>query len=222
MRAKGNPRGDRTRQGLLEATLGIIAAEGVRAVTQRRVAAYAGVSVGLIPYYFDSTGALIVGALEELADRETRRLRAMQAVAAELKDDIEGLVELLVDDVRQSSGARKREVIASFALTLEIPLGTVDRDAFDAWEQAQEAFYGAVASSAGADDPAHVASFLLASSDGLALYSALGTDPEQMYRAAGVGFTLLLRSLRGQPGRSAGDGAPLVRLDVATSRELLH
>lgn len=181
----------------MDATLSVIAEKGVRAVTQRRVSDAAGVSVGLISYYFSSTGAMIAGTLEELADSETRRLDEMRVTALALGDDIEGLVELLVDDIRQAGDARKRNVIASFALTLEIPLGTVERAAFDAWEQAQQDFYRAVASAVGAADPEAIGSFLLATSDGLALYSAVGTDPGSMSRAAFAGFDRLLRSLRG-------------------------
>lgn len=194
MRETGRPRGDRTRRRILDATLGVIADDGVRAVTQRRVSAAAGASVGLITYHFTSTESLIAAALEQLAESETRRLTELHARAVELGDDLDGLIELLVDEVAQVAGPRKRDVIASFALTLEIPRGTVERLAFDTWEQAQNTLYRAIASAAGSDDPVADGNFLLASSDGLALYSAVTTDPQTMRDAARAGFDRLLRA----------------------------
>lgn len=203
MRETSRPRGERTRRRIIEVTLDLIAEDGIRAVTQRRVAAAAEASVGLIAYYFTSTESLIAAALAELAEREARRLSALHARVLELDDDHDELVELLVDEVVESAIARKRDVIASFALTLEIPRGNIARAAFEAWEQAQFALYGAVAAAAGADDARAVTIFLLASCDGLSLYSAVSPNPEEQRRAAYAGLDRLLRSLRPEPAAQA-------------------
>jgi TetR/AcrR family transcriptional regulator, regulator of biofilm formation and stress response len=205
VRERGRPRGDRTRRRIVEATLDVIAEEGVRAVTQRRVSAAANASVGLIAYHFSSTSSLITAALEQLAEGEAKRLAEVHARALELEDDVDGLAELLVDEVVQASSVRRRDVIATFALTVEIPLGTVERLAFDAWEEAQQELYRAIAAAAGAEDPSAIGDFLMASVDGLSLYAAIAPDPGFSDEAARAGFGQLLRSL-GRSGAGSGAG----------------
>ena len=68
-------RGEVTRQRILDATLHVIATEGVRAVTQRRVAKEANASLGLITYYFDNTTTMITSTLEDLGPPRDAALR---------------------------------------------------------------------------------------------------------------------------------------------------
>lgn len=181
------------RQRVLDATLDVIANEGVRAVTHRRVAAQAGVSLGLITYHFSSTSDLIAATLDELAQREVRRFRDLEAQISEQSLTTDQLVELLVEQVTQRSYALKREEIVGVALTLEIPRKRLPREAFDTWESAQLAMYEAIAQNIGSADPHATALFLLASIDGLSLYAAITTEPPQIEMAARSGLTRLIR-----------------------------
>lgn len=195
MREGGRPRGDRTRRRILDATLDVIVEDGVRAVTQRRISAAADASVGLISYHFTSTRSLIAAALQQLAEQETRRLVEARERIDALEGDLAGLTDLLVAEVTRSGTAQRRDVIAAFALTLEIPRGTIDPMAFDAWEEAQLRYFQAIGTAAGAHDPVAVGEFLLGSTDGLAFYHALHRTPEGMVRAARAGFEHLLNGL---------------------------
>jgi TetR/AcrR family transcriptional regulator, regulator of biofilm formation and stress response len=204
VRESGRPRGDRTRRRILDVTLDVIAEQGVRAVTQRHVSAAAEASVGLITYYFSSTESLIAAALDQLAAAEAQRLTAAYVRATELGGDLDALADLLVEDVAESAAARRRDVIAGVALTLEIPKGTVARTSFEDWERAQQQFYRAIATAAGAAEPEAAWRFLMASVDGMALYSAISSEPDGTWKgAAKVGFGSLLRSMGAARARSS-------------------
>lgn len=71
-----------TRARILHATLRVIAAGGIAAVSNRRVAAEAGVALGSLTYHFPSQTALLRDALLLYAEEEVARL---QALAAELR-----------------------------------------------------------------------------------------------------------------------------------------
>jgi DNA-binding transcriptional regulator YbjK len=71
-----------TRARILHATLRVIAAGGVGAVSNRRVAAEAGVALGSLTYHFPSQTDLLRESLLLYASEEVARLRAL---AAELR-----------------------------------------------------------------------------------------------------------------------------------------
>lgn len=198
-------RGEETRQRILDATLRIIATEGVRAVTQRRVAKEAGASLGLITYYFENTPALITSTLEDLGRRETERLLALQAKVERAGADVDKLVDIVMREVKQASGARKNTAIASFALTLEIPRGGVSRDLFDNWEKAQTSFFESIARALGCEDTEDIAMYLLSSVEGLSVFSAIAPDARHVHRGARAGLQLLLRALQREYGEADAD-----------------
>ena len=68
------PRGEQTRQKILEATLRVIAQEGVRGTTHRAVASEAGVQLSLTTYYFRDLDELISLAFRMFMDRDYGRL----------------------------------------------------------------------------------------------------------------------------------------------------
>lgn len=81
-RATARPAPAQARDRILRATLDLIASEGVAAVTNRRVAAAAGVSLGSLTYHFDSRSQLLREALLLYVDEETER---RERVARELE-----------------------------------------------------------------------------------------------------------------------------------------
>jgi DNA-binding transcriptional regulator YbjK len=64
------PRGEQTRQKILDATLSVIAREGVRATTHRAIAKEAGVQLSLTTYYFRDLNELISLAFQSFMDRD--------------------------------------------------------------------------------------------------------------------------------------------------------
>lgn len=64
------PRGEQTRKRILDATLSVIAREGVRGATHRAIAREAGVQLSLTTYYFRDLNELISLAFESLMDRD--------------------------------------------------------------------------------------------------------------------------------------------------------
>lgn len=68
-----------TRARILHATLRVIAAGGIAAVSNRRVAAEAGVALGSLTYHFPSQSALLRDSLLLYADEEVARLEALAA-----------------------------------------------------------------------------------------------------------------------------------------------
>ena len=64
------PRGEQTRRKILDATLSVIAREGVRGTTHRAIAREAGVQLSLTTYYFRDLNELISLAFRAFMDRD--------------------------------------------------------------------------------------------------------------------------------------------------------
>ncbi len=79
------PRAEQRRRQILAAVLRVIAEGGVDAVTHRRVAAAAGVSLGSTTYYFDTRDALILEAFRFHIASQTERMSALEA-GVEVRD----------------------------------------------------------------------------------------------------------------------------------------
>jgi AcrR family transcriptional regulator len=96
------------RARLVDAALAVAAAEGIAAVTVRRVAEQAGVALGVVHYCFADKDEL----LDALAARIVDDLTAAGAAALDLDaaDDLAGALELAVDGVwrsiEESAGAQ--------------------------------------------------------------------------------------------------------------------
>ncbi len=64
------PRGEQTRAKIIDATLSVIASEGVRGTTHRAIAREAGVQLSLTTYYFRDLNELISLAFQAFMDRD--------------------------------------------------------------------------------------------------------------------------------------------------------
>lgn len=73
-RRGSRPKGEKTRQKILAATLRVIAREGVRGTTHRAIAKEAGVQLSLTTYYFRDLNELISLAFQVFMDRDYRVL----------------------------------------------------------------------------------------------------------------------------------------------------
>lgn len=199
-------RGRLRRSSILEATLRIIALEGVRAVTHRRVAQEAGSSLGLISYHFQSTEALIAETLKELSAQEAQQMMTLRDRITAASGDADLLVETLVAAVFERGHAGRERTLAGYALTLEIPRLTVDRQSFTAWESALEDACAALCIALGREPQPELVAFLQATMDGLFLNAAIAQSPDDVVNAARAGLRRLLSSLA---PRDAGAQAEL-------------
>lgn len=83
-----------TRQRIIAAVLHIIGSDGVAAVTNRRIAKEAGVSLGSVTYHFETQHELLRESLLHFVREETRRFTALADRCQSDGVDIEGAAAL--------------------------------------------------------------------------------------------------------------------------------
>ena len=91
-------RGNLRRKALLDATLDVIGRDGLAAVSQRTVAAEAGLPPSALYYYFPTLDDLVTAALVDVNDRCLTELAALP----EGDDALRALAALTVDSSRRS------------------------------------------------------------------------------------------------------------------------
>ena len=174
-----------TRERILRTTLDLIGHEGIGAVTNRRVADAAGVSLGSLTYHFDSQLDLVRESLMLMVGEEVVRL---EGIAAELRRARPGLeqVALEVEQVVRESRRRIQE-LAEIELHLRAARDPQLRDAsrrcFVAYEEVAKAALEALA----VPDAEPHARSIVALMYGLAV-RRLGTGEEDV---SGLGEALL-------------------------------
>lgn len=105
------------RERIIEAALTVIGSDGVAAVTNRRIAAEAHVSLGSVTYHFASQSEMLRAALVEFVATETERLSVIADNYRSLDLDLDqaaGLVEQVAAQVAFTS-----EQIAAFELYIQ-------------------------------------------------------------------------------------------------------
>ena len=80
------PKGDKRRQSLIDATLSVIARDGVQAATVRTIATEANVTQGLIRYYFKNKADLIGQAYEAFREQMLGGVNALKSKNPNAKD----------------------------------------------------------------------------------------------------------------------------------------
>lgn len=177
-----------TRERILHATLRVIAEQGVGAVSNRRVAAEAGVALGSLTYHFPSQTTLLRESLMlHVAEEVTRleavatELRASEASAADAAAEVERVVRRSADKV---------EPIAELELHLQAArdpeLQEASRRCFEAYED----FARAALEALGVPDPARHAPAVVALLSGLAV-RRLGTGEREAVGTADALLTLI-------------------------------
>jgi len=183
--------GDDARSKILRATLQLVGTHGVPEVTNRRIAACAGVSLGSITYHFPTQADLLRAALVSFVDDETARLRELaeqyrsQALSlAEAAD----LTERIAHDL-----AFTAERIAPFELYVQAGRDPDLRPASDRCWRAYDALTVAVLIALGVQAPEAIAPTLVATVAGMQL-RRLSTGAQTDVAAA------VLTLLRGAAG----------------------
>jgi AcrR family transcriptional regulator len=196
------------RERMLRATLTLIADGGVAAVTNRRVAASAGVSLGSLTYHFENQTTLLRESLLLYVDEETARREQIARDLASEKPGVEQVAEAVEQLVAIPSDIPRQ--IAELELHLHAArdpeLRQASRRCFEAHEQIATAALTALGI---ADGERHAAT-VVALMTGLAVrrLAAGGHDAQGTSEA----LLALVRGLDSQgqagPGVAAVPGAP--------------
>jgi len=185
-------RAPETRERILRATLALLAEEGTAALSNRRIAAAADVSLGSLTYHFPSQASLLRESLLLYVGEEVARL---EAVAAALRarrptpEEVAADVEALVG--RPSGGPGP---LAELELHLQ---AARDPELQEASARCFAAYDGLAASALGAlgvADPARHASAFVALITGLGV-RRLGTGAAEAEAVTGALLTLLRGAL---------------------------
>lgn len=96
---------DERRQVIAEATLRVIAREGVECATLGRVAAEAGLAVGSVRHYVPTHGAVLATAMERLVERVSARVLTVASDDVNPRRGGDVLAELLPLDERRREEA---------------------------------------------------------------------------------------------------------------------
>jgi TetR/AcrR family transcriptional regulator, regulator of biofilm formation and stress response len=160
-------RGEARRGLLLEAALRVIAAEGPRALTHRRVAAEAGLPLAATTYWFESRDELMREAYRLAVERDLARVRELAAATADVKPDRLG--DALADLIAGELAEHRAALMAAYAMWLEAARRPDLRDIEPSWTGAYTEVMAGLLARAGAPDPPVAARLLVAALDGLVL-----------------------------------------------------
>jgi DNA-binding transcriptional regulator YbjK len=174
-----------TRERILRTTLELIGHEGIAAVTNRRVAAAAGVSLGSLTYHFPSQVDLLRESLLLFVGEEVARLEAIAAELRRRRPSVEQVAAEVEWIVQESSN--RLQQLAETELHLRAARDPALRDAsrrcFEAYEKVAETALEMLQ----VPDPGRHARSIVALMYGMAL-RRLGTGEED---ATGVAEALL-------------------------------
>ena len=126
MAAVTGPRAEasrRVRESIVAATVRIVAADGVAAVTHRRVAAEAGVALSSTTWHFASKADILEAALAWTADSEVTRIRAIADRLGDAPFDPSAWADELGDWLIEQVTTERETAIALYRLQVEL-LGT--------------------------------------------------------------------------------------------------
>jgi AcrR family transcriptional regulator len=185
-------RAPETRERILRATLALLAEEGTAALSNRRIAAEADVSLGSLTYHFASQASLLRESLLLYVGEEVERLEAIAAALAERDPTPEQVavdVEALIG--RPSGGPGP---LAELELHLQAARDPELQEASARCFAAYEALAASALGTLGVVDPARHASAFVALITGLGV-RRLGTGAADTEAVTGALLTLLRGAL---------------------------
>ncbi|WBQ04432.1 TetR/AcrR family transcriptional regulator [Kribbella sp. CA-293567] len=159
-------KGERRRQELIEATLRVVAKDGVSGVSHRTVAREAGQPATAAAYYFDGIDDLLTAALTSCMDEDADRMRRLAEAVDGGADSIRLLADLMAEVIRDP-----RRLLAEYELYLLAARDERLRGPTDRWLTAVAEF-----ARRHTDDPVRVQT-VVATVDGLMLQALLTDQP---------------------------------------------
>jgi len=187
-----------TREAILRGTLGLVADEGVAAVSNRRVAAAAGVSLGSLTYHFPNQAELLRESLLLYVSEEVERLEALAATLRSRDpsaEEVVGEVEALI--ARPTGGPGP---LAELELHLQAARDPQLQEASRRCFAAYDTLAADALTALGVPDPARHSGAVVALIAGLGL-RRLGTGAADSEVVAGALLTFLQGALV-EPGSS--------------------
>jgi DNA-binding transcriptional regulator YbjK len=172
----------------MEATLRVIAAEGIGAVTNRRVASEAGVALGSLTYHFPSQTELLRDSLLRYVEEEVARLGA---IADELRaiaptpEQVAAAVEQLLDSDPSRPGQ-----VAELELHLQASRDPALQEASGRCFAAYEDFGSAILEALQVPEPERYAPMLVALMVGLTM-RRLGSGAQDAHGTADALMTIV-------------------------------
>lgn len=154
------------RRRILDATLRVIASDGLDAVRHRRVAELAGVSLGSTTYHFADREQLIEAAFQLYLDHATEFLERLAVPTARGEDLVAELVDY-VDRLLAAEFTDVASVQAEYELVLYAARSPGVAQRLHEWEAVQRERFEQVLREAGAPEPGLGARTLLALVRGL-------------------------------------------------------
>jgi TetR/AcrR family transcriptional regulator, regulator of biofilm formation and stress response len=186
---------ERVREAIVAATVRIVARDGVSAVTHRRVAAEAGVSLSSTTWHFATKADILTAALHWTARREVARIAEIAARLGDSEFDPEAWADELADWVIEEVSRDRDATVALYRLQIE-SLGAPDALAVHReWGESLLALGGGVLQGSSTLTPELDTRLVVAALDGLRLsVLSTGRDDVAWLRPA---VHRLLRSLLG-------------------------
>lgn len=172
-------KGERRKRELIEATLRVVARDGVAGVSHRTVAREAGQPATAAAYYFDGIDDLLTAALTACMDEDAARMARLAAATDGGEDGLRALAELMAE-----AAADPARLLAEYELYLLAARDRELREPTSRWMAAVAAFAGRFTA-----DPSRV-DVVVGAIDGLLLQALLTDDPPQADR-----FEAMLRTL---------------------------
>jgi DNA-binding transcriptional regulator YbjK len=164
---------ERLRGAIVAATVRIVARDGVGAVTHRRVAEEAGVSLSSTTWHFASKGEILEAALRWTAQREVERVTQMAELIASASPDgfaAEAWSDALAAWVaEQTVGDGRDTTVALYRLQLETLGRPGAIDLHREWGESLAEVGATVLREAGSTDPELDTRLVVAAIDGLRL-----------------------------------------------------
>lgn len=203
------------RTALLDATIGLIASEGLGAVSHRRVERVAGAPHGSTTYYFRSKAALMAAAGQRLVDLDHR---ALDGLALDVARSLAPRSDR--PDLRAIAGALARWIeenrdlhLARFELALAATRDPVLAAADEAWTESFLDVIEPVVMSAGSGSTRLDARYVCAAFMGIVFDQVVRPQPDFAGTILPAALQRLLASLTVAPGvsafhRSTPPGAP--------------
>jgi DNA-binding transcriptional regulator YbjK len=186
---------ERVRDAIVAATVRIVAADGVAAVTHRRVAAEAGVSLSSTTWHFAAKADILVAALRWTASREVARIAAIAARLGAEAFSSEAWAGELADWVMEQVSADRDTTVALYRLQIELIGRPEAVEVHREWGRSLLALGEGVLGDSTTRTPALDTRLVAAALDGLRLTVLSTTEPDVDWLRPAV--HRLLRALLG-------------------------
>jgi AcrR family transcriptional regulator len=174
---------DERREQLIDATLGILASEGLAAATTRRITEEAGLALGAFHYAFRSKDELLRAVIERLNSEISQ---ALDGVSDEAKSNLPDAVEAVIRGLWHYVEAKPELQLAQYELTIHALRDPTMRELaswqYDRYADVVVRTLDGVPGAPSGHELVELARFLVATLDGLILHHCVQGDLESARR----------------------------------------